>query len=142
MREQINFQILFDCIVVLIAVASFVFSMISFSRSNAYTKAQVEISVRNMIFDAKEKFYGVSRDLTASKELLLSSYFEDYLNAYDEACAKYIDNKIDKTRFKKTYFDEIKNLVENEHGKEKIDTDTTRFRAIRKVYNEWHNLEK
>ena len=40
------------------------------------------------------------------------------------------------------YFDEIKNLVECKDGKEKIDTDTTRFRAIRKVYNEWNNLEK
>lgn len=32
--------------------------------------------------------------------------------------------------------------IENEHGKEKIDTDTSRFRAIKKVYNEWNNLEK
>lgn len=39
------------------------------------------------------------------------------------------------------YFEEIKNLVEDKNRKEKIDTDTTRFRAIRKVCKEWNDLE-
>lgn len=142
MESQTSYQFLFDGITSVMAIAAFIFSIISFLRSNAYTKAQVEISIRNMIFDAKEKFYEFSNNSDVEKNLILSSVFEDYLNAYDEACAKYIDNKIDKVRFKKMYVDEIKNLVESKNGKEKIDTDTTRFRAIRKVYNEWNNLEK
>lgn len=142
MENQTSYQFLFDGITSVMAIVAFIFSIISFLRSNAYTKAQVEISIRNMIFDAKEKFYEFSNNSDVEKKLILSSVFEDYLNAYDEACAKYIDNKIDKVRFKKMYVDEIKNLVECKNGKEKIDTDTTRFRAIRKVYNEWNNLEK
>ena len=109
---------------------------------DTYAKAHVEISIRNMISDAKEKFYRFSNDFESHKDLVIMGIFEDYLNAYDEACAKYIDNKIDKQRFKKMYFEEIKNLVEDKNGKEKIDTDTTRFRAIRKVYKEWNDLEK
>ena len=33
----------------------------------------------------------------------LNSGIESLLNQYDDACAKYIDGKIDKHRFKKTY---------------------------------------
>ena len=115
MENQDSYQFLFDGIMSVMAIAAFIFSIISFLRSNAYTTAQVEISIRNMIFDAKEKFYEVSNNSEGDKNSILSSVFEDYLNAYDEACAKYIDNKIDKVRFKKMYFDEIKNLVENEN---------------------------
>ncbi len=36
MENLINFQLLFDGIVALMAIVAFVFSIISFSRSNAY----------------------------------------------------------------------------------------------------------
>lgn len=32
--------------------------------------------------------------------------------AHDEACAKYLDRKLDETRFKKLFITEIRNLVE------------------------------
>ena len=101
-----------------------------------------EIAVRNMIASARAQFYNISCNLPADKEQarrLLESAQEDWLNAYDEACAKYIDGKIDKERFKKLYFEEIKNCVERNKDKFGI---ATRFQAMQNVYNEWNNREK
>ena len=64
------------------------------------------------------------------------------LNAYEEACTKYLDRKIDRDRFKATYHVEIRNLLEAEHLKEFFDAHTSRYKAIIKVYDEWENLEK
>ena len=33
----------------------------------------------------------------------ITAALEEVCNAYDEACMKYLDNKVDKKRFKKTY---------------------------------------
>ena len=113
--EMTDYQLLFNGIVAFMAVASLVFSVISFKRSNAYTKGQIEIAVRNMIVSARAQFYNISCALPTETEhahRLLDSALEDWLNAYDDACAKYIDGKIDRERFKKLYFEEIKNCVE------------------------------
>ena len=72
----------------------------------------------------------------------LSTAYERNLNAYEEACAKYLDNKVDKERFKKNYHLDIRKLVENEHFKDKFNSTTSPYKAILKVYNEWNNLEK
>ena len=67
---------------------------------------------------------------------------EEFLNAYDEACQKYLDKKVDKERFKKSYFTEIQSIVKNENFKPKYDTQSTPYKATVKVYNEWFDLEK
>ena len=64
------------------------------------------------------------------------------LNAYEEACAKYLDGKVDKKRFKKNYHVEIRNLVENDNNKDKFDGVTSKYKCILEVYEEWNNLEK
>src|SRR5262245_29096823 len=35
---------------------------------------------------------------------------EENLNAYEDACGKYLDKKIDKDRFKRMYYSEIENI--------------------------------
>jgi len=67
---------------------------------------------------------------------------QNYLNTYDDACAKYIDGKIDKARFKKSFNVEIRNLLERPSLKLFFDPHTSRYKAIIKVYNEWENLEQ
>lgn len=139
---QTDYQLLFNGIVAVMATAAFVLSLVSFLRSNAYTKGQIEIAVRNMISAARSQFYGISTTLPQDKvlaERLLNAAREDWLNAYDEACAKYIDGKIDRERFRKLYVNEIKDCVEQFSGEFGI---TTRYQAIRAVYNEWNDLEK
>jgi len=73
------------------------------------------------------------------------SAIENLINSYEDACGKYIDNKIDKERFKKIYFSEIKNICD---PKVKSYADfmhpkaTTNFEAVWKVYDEWYKHEK
>ena len=67
---------------------------------------------------------------------------ESVANAYDEACTKYIDGKIDKNRFKKTYANELRKWVESESVKDKYVMPHSQYKATIKVYDEWNNLEK
>jgi len=72
----------------------------------------------------------------------LHSEIENNINAYEEACMKYLDGKIDTVRFKKSYFTELRQLVEHEKYKKYFDGVSSRYKAILKVYDEWFNLEK
>ena len=67
---------------------------------------------------------------------------EDLRNAYEEACSRYLDEKVDKERFKRMYYSEIQNLVENKEQIEHFDTVKSRYKCILKVYKEWFDLEK
>lgn len=75
-------------------------------------------------------------------KMVYESTKEEFLNAYDEACQKYLDGKVDKERFKKSYFIEIQNIVKNVDFKQKYDTQSTPYKATVKVYNEWFDLEQ
>ncbi|MFQ5962686.1 MAG: hypothetical protein ACE5KZ_00195 [Candidatus Scalinduaceae bacterium] len=72
----------------------------------------------------------------------LTAAIQGMLNAYEEACSKYLDGKIDKERFRRTYHVEIRNLLEAQDLKLFFAPHTSSYRAIIKVYNEWENLEK
>lgn len=67
---------------------------------------------------------------------------EVYRNAYEDACAKYIDGKIDKERFRRFYLLEIRRLVEEEPHREAYATNQTAYDCTLKVYNEWHHPER
>ncbi|MEN6489060.1 MAG: hypothetical protein ABFD66_09325, partial [Smithella sp.] len=76
---------------------------------------------------------------------VLGSAVEVMINSYEEACAKYIDGKLDKDRFKKMYFLEIKRLCDEnnlEFKKKMHPADTSPYQAIWKVYREWYHFEK
>ena len=69
---------------------------------------------------------------------------EDNLNAYEEACARYIDNKVDRDRFRKMFFSEIANLVRKKEAEDHITfgllhpEGQSLFQNIWRVYREWH----
>ena len=73
---------------------------------------------------------------------LYKSTEEVYRNAYEDACAKYIDGKIDKERFKKMYHSEIRRLVEEEPHKFAYATNQSAYDCTLKVYNEWFHPER
>lgn len=75
-------------------------------------------------------------------KMVYESTKEEFLNAYDEACQKYLDGKVDKERFKKSYFIEIQSIVKSVDFKQKYDTQSTPYKATVKVYNEWFDLEQ
>lgn len=157
-----------EVISIIISALALVVSIISFVKSNAaaktanglnqtanhlaqtandLTQGQVEMQIRSMITSAKSHFAEMSNQLAANEEnetlkASVSAALEDVANAYDEACMKYLDGKVDKDRFKRAYINEIKNWVENDAVKDKYVMPQSKFHATVKVYNEWYNLEQ
>ena len=72
------------------------------------------------------------------------SSIENCLNAYEDACGKYLDDKTDKARFKKAYINEVKNICDPKRTSyERLmhPESTSNFEAIWKIYKEWHRHE-
>lgn len=133
-------------IVSIIALAVSAFSLFVSYKAHKVALAQVELDIRNLITRAKERYEDkvLSFEENKTKPVytkLMAAVLEDYLNAFDEACAKYVDNKIDKKRFKKTYFDEIRQLVESNAFRDKYAEPQTKYEATIKVYREWNKRE-
>lgn len=95
---------------------------------------------------SKKKLGTITKDeeLTLEAQIkVLDSAVENNLNAYEDACSKYLDNKIDIERFKKNYHTEVRQLVENQNlNSVYFNPLTSKFKAIMKVYDEWNNFEK
>jgi len=70
---------------------------------------------------------------------------ENYLNAYEDACGKFLDGKIDKERFKKMYVEEVRNLCDptvESYSRMMHPKSNSKYEAIWKIYDEWHRHEK
>lgn len=115
--------------------------------------AAAKIRYEDFCVDMEEVVKGKSpQELTEEDRKILNpkvkrmkSALEEYLNTYENACSKYLDKKIDVTRFKKSYFSEIRNLFEppdNAFYKFLHPEGTSRYKALWIVYKEWYNLEK
>lgn len=77
------------------------------------------------------------------RKVQLSS-LESLMNSYENACAKYRDDKIDKDRFKKLYIEEIRTLFsesDNCYSRYLHPEGTSKFKAIWAVYRAWNDLE-
>ncbi len=79
------------------------------------------------------------KDIDNAIEYLVRSSLENYLNSYEEACTKYLDDKIDKERFKISYQRDIDGLFKMHKPYFEADT---RFHAIKHVHGEWTNPTK
>lgn len=138
-------SIIISSIAIMISLLSVIFTKINTNRIEKIYYGQSEIAIRESITVAKEKITDILlKANTQSNQYTnqcMKVAMEQLLNAYEEACAKYIDSKIDKKRFKKTYIDEIKNIVESDDFNEYFRFGS-KYDAIKKVYNEWFNLEK
>ncbi len=131
---------------IIVSTLALLFSGFSFHRSSALVKGDMELKVRDMIFTAKCRYTDLVIQQSRDPEngvlpSAVHSAMEDVANAYDEACAKYIDKKIDRARFKKMYSGEIRNLVENQHMKENYVMPQSKYQATVKVYDEWNRTE-
>lgn len=143
-----------------VAGISLLLSALALRNASKASSASIEIALFNAINFASEKISecseamdeliakGVANLNNEEKTLLglktkrFNVSNENYLNAIEEACAKYIDKKIDRKRFKKAYSTAIRNVVENKNYKKYFDAVSSRYKAILKVYAEWFNLEK
>jgi len=156
MTEYQKLSIIFSVFALFISIIGLIISCIANHKSNKTQMGSLESQLRSAISSARKSFSEFSLIIAQKKEKdtiegekeiykkILKERHEDSLNAYEEACAKYIDGKIDKVRFKKSYCGEIRNLVQNKtNGEEKyFDSTTSPYKAILKVYKEWNDLEK
>jgi hypothetical protein len=106
-------------------------------------------SVRDIAIKIAETEKGVAPDkqtpMQKAKLAVLGDAFfeavEDNLNAFEDACAKYLDNKIDRKRFKRMYVSEIRNFCMCKEGhpvhNKLFPEQQSNFKAIWKVFHEW-----
>jgi Skp family chaperone for outer membrane proteins len=140
----------------LVSAFAAVMSLLANAKSSSAT---IELGLLDTITSASEKVMDCSADmddlvsrkdsLTTEEQTQLEfkkkrfdTAVENLLNAYEEACAKYVDKKIDKERFKKNYFRSIRNVVENEKFKDYYVGVQSNYKATLKVYKEWFDFEK
>lgn len=138
-------------------------SLLNAEKANHIAIGQTETSLREQIMNARHRMEdnglkiqdflkGRKRADLDNEELphleFLESNWrsstESYLNSYEDACGKYLDNKTDKTRFKKGYINEVKNICDPKRTAfERLmhPEATSNFEAIWKVYKEWHHHE-
>ena len=154
-------KFILSCLTLIVSIIAICISISANSKSkeNAdentrIANGKIELQIRNMISDSRRhltscihelvalKKNNENQELTENVQAIYESAKQDYLNSYEEACSKYLDNKVDKTRFKKTYSIEIRNIVEKEPFKSVFDSFSSTYTAIKKVYEEWNNLEK
>jgi uncharacterized phage infection (PIP) family protein YhgE len=128
-------------------------------QAKTLSEGDIELTISQLITETKREIRQISlviaplsskKNRTEDDEELMKLYLnnlhgaiEDNLNAYDEACMKYRDGKVDKVRFKKNYQVQIRQLVEDASHKDYYNPpNTSRFKATLAVYEEWENSEK
>ncbi len=130
----------------LISIISLYISKSTSKNQNKISQGQIELQIHQLIFQTKKDALDIALKLQKEDHDLIKQAFltaqELNLNAYEEACAKYLDDKVDKERFKKNYYVEIRQIVESSNNREKFNPITSKYKCVLKVYNEWYDLEK
>lgn len=128
---------------IIVAIISLVFTKRNMNKMEKISYCQSEFAIRDSIINAKNRMNDIL--VNANNNLYykqqLKSAKEQVLSVYEEACAKYIDAKVDKKRFRKTYYTEIKEIVESDEFDEFFKFGS-KYNAVKKVYSEWFYLEK
>lgn len=127
------------------ATVSALAAFLTFLNGRRTAYGNIELQIREMISEAKYRQLDCMSKLAENPNSIilqnqLEALNEDVLNAYDEACAKYIDKKVDRERFKKMYMHEIRQLVESNEFSEKYSGIQSRYNATKRVYDKWNNL--
>ena len=99
------YEIIGACISLICILVSFM----SFYKGKRRTKPSVrtERQMNRTIKKAKDRLENLYLD-TEKRQLFpwaLNEALENYINVFEDACTKYLDMKIDRDRFKKTYKD-------------------------------------
>lgn len=114
--------------------------------------AQTELYIQELLVNARKIFLDMTLEKlkleinpneniqVELKNSLMKHTLQEILNSYEVACMKYLDDKIDKERFKKTYIKEITELFKTVAYNNLLNA-TNSYQAIKKVNQEWNNLE-
>lgn len=117
------------------AVGSCFSAIITLQISKKFSNAQIEVYLTTILMDAKKEF---RKEVLAYKNQVEdddSGYLmaiEELLNAYNEACSKYLQKKVNKKWFNGIYDDEIKKITaEDTKIKVVFESDVSQFQSIR-----------
>lgn len=125
--------------------------------ANNISTGQIELNISMLIKETENRVMDLAismskyfkNDLSDSEkkelEFLQNAYnqaVESNLNAYEEACAKYLDSKTDKERFKRMYSVPVRRLLENKDLEKYFPAHNSSYKCILKVHKEWFDLEK
>lgn len=104
----------------------------------------LETQIRSAIAAVTHDIVALAVEIEKNPESKMLQYAysaaeESYRNAYEDACGKYMDGKIDKERFKKMYQREIRRLVEEEPHKQSYMGAQTPYASTVAVYKEWYS---
>jgi Rps23 Pro-64 3,4-dihydroxylase Tpa1-like proline 4-hydroxylase len=129
-----------DYITIVIGFVTFLTSIASIINSLTNTRllqGQVEIEIRERITQARNRIDDMTLNSSDKPnfQVVFKDAVEEYLNAYNEACQKYLDRKVDLKRFRKTYFTELVELKRNDTYKPYLDERAEFYQALFKVYN-------
>lgn len=102
----------------------------------------IETQIRSAIFDANKEMLHCAMEVekNPTSKVAQQAYFaaeEMYRNAYEDACGKYNDGKIDQERFEKMYKQEIYKLVNDPDQSKYYATNQTPYATTVSVYKKW-----
>lgn len=121
--------------------------------ANKTAQGSLELSLREAITTSKSGVHAAAISLDDAvksnptgdhtlRKKVWTSALEDNLNIYEKACGLYLDKKLDDARFKKDYFNEIRELVKDSNlNPIYFNPTTSNYQAILKVNTMWNNLE-
>lgn len=127
---------------IIISLFTLIYTIINSREAQRVSWGQLEYSIRTHIDSTRNNLTNALMidDQSDKHEQFIRVKIEELLNSYEEACAKYLDNKVDKKRFYNTYFSEIQKLVESDEFKEYFQFGSN-YDAIKTVYTEWFKLD-
>ncbi|EJD6473787.1 hypothetical protein V6478_001269 [Providencia rettgeri] len=137
---------------IVISLGAATFSGFSYWLNRKMGHASIESSIATSISDSKIQsqttgleYFKIKESPESSEQLIevyrlaFDSSKENYLNQYELACQKYVDGKVDKKRFKKSYSQALYELYINPEYKEIFDAKKLSYPSLRKLVTEFHN---
>lgn len=106
------------------------------------SKAETELTKFNVKLKIKLDTKGDACHMSGAERIELDFLTESLLNIYDIACQRYLDQKLDKERFEKTYKTRISRLCSNNLYKPYLGINDFQYTALKKVNITLNNPEK
>lgn len=101
--------------------------------------SQAKLHVQSTMLEHKKILGGDELQIFCEKAI--ESAIENYLNQYDLACQKYLDGKLDKDRFEKSYKDILRSIFYSENYRHIYEKDPLAYEATEKVVKKLHSKE-
>ena len=138
----------FNVITLFLSLLSIVVSVFVFFKSRELTikynnlvAGQQALQIREDISSARRRYEDLCLQSNSNNpdiiKYAINSSIEDICNMYDLACSLYISGSLNQKNFKQQYFNEIKNIVEDDNFKDKYEPSTTEYQSTKTVYENW-----